>query len=96
MYSEAILKPYMPLDGQLICLQQRLMRAARAFLDPDLQAGKITPEQAKRLLVEDVVLSETLANQEVDRYTFRSPGQIWDKSLGAGLGAKWRRISEPR
>lgn len=75
LYSEAILKPYMPLDGQLISLQQRLMRVARAFLDPELQASKITPEQAKRLLVEDVVLSETLANQEVDRYTFRSPGQ---------------------
>jgi uncharacterized protein (DUF885 family) len=75
LYSEAILKPYMPPDGQLISLQQRLMRAARAFLDPELQASKITPEQAKRLLVEDVVLSETLANQEVDRYTFRSPGQ---------------------
>ena len=75
LYSEAILKPYMPLDGQLISLQQRLMRAARAFLDPELQASKITPEQAKRLLVEEVVLSETLANQEVDRYTFRSPGQ---------------------
>ncbi len=75
LYSEAILKPYMPPDGQLISLQQRLMRAARAFLDPELQASKITPEQAKRLLVEEVVLSETLANQEVDRYTFRSPGQ---------------------
>jgi Bacterial protein of unknown function (DUF885) len=75
LYAEAILKPYMPLDGQLISLQQRLMRAARAFLDPELQEGKITPEQAKRVLMEDVVLSETLANQEVDRYTFRSPGQ---------------------
>jgi uncharacterized protein (DUF885 family) len=75
LYSEAILKPYMPLDGQLMSLQQRLMRAARAFLDPELQAGKITPEQAKKLLVEDVVLSETLANQEVERYTFNNPGQ---------------------
>jgi hypothetical protein len=75
LYAEAILKPYMPLDGQLISLQQRLMRAARAFLDPELQEGKITPEQATRLLMEDVVLSETLANQEVERYTFRNPGQ---------------------
>ena len=75
LYSEAILQPYMPLDGQLVSLQQRLMRAARAFLDPELQAGKITTEEAKKLLMEDVVLSETLANQEVDRYTFRQPGQ---------------------
>jgi uncharacterized protein (DUF885 family) len=75
LYSEAILKPYMPLDGQLISLQQRMMRAARAFLDPELQAGKVTPEQALRVLKEDVVLSDAMANQEVERYTFRSPGQ---------------------
>lgn len=75
LYSEAILQPYMPLEGQFMSLQQRLMRAARAFLDPELQAGKTTTEQAKKLLMEDVVLSETLANQEVERYTFRQPGQ---------------------
>jgi uncharacterized protein (DUF885 family) len=51
------------------------MRAARAFLDPELQAGKITPAEAKRVLIEDVVLSDPMATQEVDRYTFRAPGQ---------------------
>ena len=51
------------------------MRAARAFLDPELQMGKITPEQAKRVLMEDVGLSDAMATQEVDRYTFRAPGQ---------------------
>ena len=75
LYAEAILKPYMPLDGQLICLQHRLVRAARAFLDPELQAGRIKPEEAKKLLMEDVVLSEAMANQEVERYMFWSPGQ---------------------
>ena len=39
LYAEAEMKPYMPLDGQLIALQHRLMRAARAFLDPELQLG---------------------------------------------------------
>lgn len=75
LYSEAIMKPFMPLDGQLISLQNRLMRAARAFSDPELQAGKVTPEQVMRLLKEDVVLSDAMATQEVERYTFRSPGQ---------------------
>jgi len=75
LYSEAILKPFMPADGQLISLQHRLLRAARAFLDPELQAGKITPEQAKRILMEDVCLSEAMANEEVERYTFWAPGQ---------------------
>ncbi|HEX8143412.1 MAG TPA: DUF885 domain-containing protein [Pyrinomonadaceae bacterium] len=75
LYSEAIMKPFMPLDGQLISLQHRLMRAARAFSDPELQMGKVTPEQVLRLLKEDVVLSDAMATQEVERYTFRTPGQ---------------------
>lgn len=75
LYSEAILLPYMPPDGQLISLQLRLQRAARAFLDPELQMGKITPEQAHKVITDDVVLSDAMANSEVERYTFRSPGQ---------------------
>jgi uncharacterized protein (DUF885 family) len=65
----------MPPEGQLISLQHRLLRAARAFLDPELQMGKITKEEAYHILKEDVVLSSAMANQEVERYTFRSPGQ---------------------
>jgi hypothetical protein len=75
LYSEAEMKPYEPLDGQLIALQHRLLRATRAFLDPDLQAGRTTPEDATRFLMEEVVLSEAMAKQEVERYTFRAPGQ---------------------
>src|SRR5712691_11157695 len=75
LYSEFIMRPFMPLDGQLISLQHRLLRAGRAFLDQELHMGKITPEQAHRILQEDVVVSEAMANQEVERYTFRSPGQ---------------------
>lgn len=75
LYMEAEMKPYEPLDGQLAALQHRLMRAARAYLDPGLQAGTITREEATRILVEDVVLSPAMALQEVERYTFRAPGQ---------------------
>jgi uncharacterized protein (DUF885 family) len=75
LYAEYITKPYMPLDGQLISLQLRLMRAARAFLDPELQSGKVTPADAMWVLTQDVVLSEAFANTEVERYTFRAPGQ---------------------
>ena len=67
--------PYLPLEGQLISLQYRLLRAARAFLDPGLQSGEITREEALRILTQDVVLSEVLAQQEVERYVSRSPGQ---------------------
>ena len=75
LYAEAIAKPYMPLEGQLISLQYRLTRAARMFLDPMLNLGLITPEDAKRVLTDDVVLGETWAQNEIERYTYRIPGQ---------------------
>ena len=37
--------------------------------------GLLTPAQAKTVLLDDVVLSDAMATQEVERYTFRSPGQ---------------------
>jgi hypothetical protein len=75
LYAEAITKPYMPLEGQLISLQYRLMRAARMFLDPMLNLGLITPDEAKRLMMEDVVIGESWAQNEIERYTYRIPGQ---------------------
>jgi uncharacterized protein (DUF885 family) len=65
----------MPPDGQLISLQHRLLRAARAYIDPELQAGVLTPEQAKAILMKEGVFSDAMATQEVERYTFRAPGQ---------------------
>ena len=75
LYSEYLIKPYMPPEGQLISLQLRLQRAARAFLDPELQAGKVTPADAYRVLEQDVVLSHAFAQEEVERFTYRAPGQ---------------------
>lgn len=75
LYAEAELVPFEPLDGQMIALQFRLLRAARAMLDPMLNLGLTDREQARRVLVEGVGLSEAMATQELDRYTVRSPGQ---------------------
>jgi hypothetical protein len=75
LYAEAIAKPYMPLEGQLISLQDRLLRAARIWLDPMLNLGLISAEEAKRVLMEEVVLDDLNAQTEIDRYTFRSPAQ---------------------
>jgi hypothetical protein len=75
LYSEYLVRPFMPLEGQLISLDYRLLRAARAFLDPELQSGKVTPEQAKQVLENDVVQSPAFAEEEVERYTYRAPGQ---------------------
>ncbi len=82
LYAEAEMKPYLPLDGQLVSLQYRLLRAARAFLDPMLNLGQISPAEARRVLMEDVLLSEGFAKQEVDRYTFRAPGQATSYFVG--------------
>jgi Bacterial protein of unknown function (DUF885) len=75
LYAEYITKPYMPLGGQLISLQFRLLRAIRAFSDPELQAGKLQPADVMKTLTVDGCFSVPFANQEVERYTFRMPGQ---------------------
>jgi uncharacterized protein (DUF885 family) len=75
LYSEYITRPYMPIEGQLVSLDYRLLRAARAFLDPELQAGTITQKQALDLLMKDIVQSHAFAKEEVERYTLNAPGQ---------------------
>ena len=75
LYSEYIMQPYEPVEGQLLTLQLRLLRAARAFLDPELQSGAATQAQAYAVLEKDVMLSHAFAKEEVERFTFRSPGQ---------------------
>jgi len=75
LYSEYIMQPYEPPEGQLLTLQLRLLRAARAFLDPELQSGAVTPAQAYSVLEKDVMLSHAFATEEVERFTFRTPGQ---------------------
>ena len=75
LYAEAEMVPYEPPAGQFIALQFRLLRAARAFLDPMLNLGLIDRERARQILVDDVGLSEPMARQELDRYTLNSPGQ---------------------
>jgi len=75
LYAEQIVLPYMPPAAQLCSLQMRLHRAARAFLDPELQSGAITPHEAHAFLEREIVYSAPFARSEVERYTFRAPGQ---------------------
>ena len=82
LYMESEMKPYLPLEGQFGTLMALLVRSARAFLDPGLQIGELSKEEAKRVLLEDVVLSEALALQEIERYTFRAPGQATSYFVG--------------
>lgn len=75
LYAEAEMVPYEPLDGQLIALQFRLLRAARAMLDPMLNLGLTDRANAERVLIDEVGLSRAMATQELDRYMVRMPGQ---------------------
>ncbi len=90
LYAEAEMQPYEPLDGQLFALQARLQRAARAFLDPMVNLGEITPEGVKSFLMEEVGLSEGMATQEMQRYIFRAPGQATSYFYG------YQRLMETR
>jgi uncharacterized protein (DUF885 family) len=90
LYAEAEMQPYEPLDGQLFALQSRMQRAARAFLDPMVNLGEISPEGVKTFLMEQVGLSEGMATQEMQRYTFRAPGQATSYFYG------YQRLMETR
>lgn len=82
LYAEMLVKQYLPLDGQLFSLQSLGLRAARAFLDPMLNLGLMKPERAKAFLMEELAFSDPFATQEVDRYTYRAPGQATSYYVG--------------
>ncbi|EMP2319553.1 DUF885 family protein, partial [Acinetobacter baumannii] len=105
LYAEAEMVPYEPLDGQMIALQFRLLRAARAMLDPMLNLGLTDRANGERVLIEQVGLSKAMATQELDRYMVRMPGQAGSYFYGytrilelrmqteLALGAKFDRLA---
>jgi uncharacterized protein (DUF885 family) len=95
-YAEAIMQPYMPLEGKFMSLQFQLLRAARAFLEPELQFGKITTADALRVLTEDAGFSKFFAEQEVKRYISRFPGQAPTYFYGSQQFIELRSQTEKR
>ena len=75
LYAEEIIQPFLPVEGQFMTVWSRLVRSGRAFLDPGLNLGTITPEDARYILSQEIVLSEALVRSELERYQFRAPGQ---------------------
>lgn len=75
LYAEAEMLPHEPIEGQFIAQQFRLLRTARAYLDPMLNLGLITREEAGRVLRDEALFSPGMVKQELDRYQFRMPGQ---------------------
>ncbi|HEY7807628.1 MAG TPA: DUF885 domain-containing protein [Croceibacterium sp.] len=84
LYAESEFMPYEPIEGQLVALQYQLLRESRAMLDPMLNLGQITPAAATQWLREQVGLSKAFTKEEVDRFTFRSPGQAGSYYYGYG------------
>jgi len=105
LYAEAEMLPYEPIEGQLIALQHRLLRQSRAMLDPMLNLGLTDTATAERILRDEAGFSPAMVKQEVDRYTFRSPGQAGSYFYGysqladlriateLALGAKFDRMA---
>ena len=75
LYAETIMHEYLPQEAQLFNLFTRLMRAARMFLDPMINTGQLTPEQAVNFMMGQAALSRPMATSEAERYSFRMPGQ---------------------
>jgi hypothetical protein len=73
VYSEYLIRRFMPAEARLISLQFLLLREARAFLDIELQTGVITSEDAFRVLRDDVAVSEAMGRKELARFA-DSPG----------------------
>ena len=96
LYAERLVEPYLPPDGRLALLQLRMVRQARAFLDPELQLGKTTLEAARKVLEEEVGVSPALAKSELDRYTFQAPGQATAYFYGYTAMLELRAEAEKR
>lgn len=75
LYSEAIMMEHLPLEGQLFTLLARLQRAGRMFMDPMVNLGLLSPEDAVTFMMEQIGLSRAMASSEADRYAFLAPGQ---------------------
>lgn len=75
LYAEALVHPFLSQEAQLFSLYSRLMRAARMFLDPMINTGQLTRDQAAAFLEEQAAFSPAMAASEADRYTYRMPGQ---------------------
>jgi hypothetical protein len=90
LYAESIVYPYLSEESKLVALQSRLWRTARAFLEPELQTGKISEDTVIKTFTKDIGVSEIMARLELRRYTYEDPGQAPSYWYG------YQRISEAK
>lgn len=96
LYAEGLIAPFVPPEARLVVLQARLMRAAHAFLDIELNLGLIGPDEVRRVMVDEVGFSPAWAETCVQRYTTLMPGQAPSYFYGYVRLIELRRAAEAR
>jgi hypothetical protein len=66
---------------KLVALRSLLWRAARAYLDPKVNTGQMTYQEAVQFLGDNVVMEQDRAEMEVNRY-FRRPTEVASYMVG--------------
>lgn len=66
---------------EMVAMRNVLWRAARAWIDPQVNTGKMTYEQAVDFLVDRVLMERDRAELEVNRY-FRNPTEVPSYMVG--------------
>ena len=84
LYAEALVHPFLPMEAQLFSLFSRSVRAARMFLDPMVNTGQLSRDEAAAFLENQLALSPAMAASEADRYSYRLPGQATAYYYGYG------------
>ena len=89
-YAEDLVYPDLPAVSQMVILQMRAWALARMFLDPEVHLGRMKPDEAMRILMQEIGLSQPVAENELRRYSSEDPGQ------GTGYGYGYLKILEAK
>jgi uncharacterized protein (DUF885 family) len=75
-YAEYLMYPHCDNKAaQLSAIREQLLRTARMFLDPELNLGRLTFDQVKSFIRDQVGFTESVAQSEAERYSFLMPAQ---------------------
>lgn len=96
LYAEDLVLPYFSPEEKLFGMQSRLWRIARMFLDPQLQLGQIKDERVRKVFTRELGVSKEMADLELRRYKYESPGQAPSYYHGYLLVKKMRAKEERR
>ncbi len=75
LYAEDLVFPFLSDEEQLVALQSRLWQTAKAFLDPQFHARKVTDQKVMDLLVKDLGVSPEMAKLELQRHKYDEVGR---------------------